>query len=58
MLRLVCAGLNLDDDAQIFISNSILETLLSFYATPLADNEAKELILQVSCIPHWQLKIL
>ncbi|XP_048234758.1 uncharacterized protein LOC8266787 isoform X2 [Ricinus communis] len=47
MLRLVCAGLNLDDDAQIYISNSILETLLSFYTTPLADNESKELILQV-----------
>ncbi|XP_021667302.2 uncharacterized protein LOC110655333 isoform X2 [Hevea brasiliensis] len=47
ILRLACAGLNLNDDAEIFINNSILETLLSFYATPLADNESKELILQV-----------
>ncbi|XP_050217080.1 uncharacterized protein LOC126667967 [Mercurialis annua] len=46
MLRLACAGLNLDDDAQIFISNSIPKTLLSFYATPFADDESKELILQ------------
>lgn len=47
MLRLVYAGLNFDDDAQIYIRNSILEVLLSFYASPLSDNESKELILLV-----------
>lgn len=51
ILRLACSGLNLNDDAEIFIKNSVLETLLSFYATPLADNESKELILQVTCMP-------
>ncbi|XP_037495810.1 uncharacterized protein LOC105637608 isoform X2 [Jatropha curcas] len=47
MLRLTCAGLNVDDDAKIFKNGFIIKTLLSFYATPLADNESKELILQV-----------
>ncbi|CAK9159643.1 unnamed protein product [Ilex paraguariensis] len=47
MFRLLYVGLNSDDDAQIFIRNSILEVALSFYASPLSDNESKELILQV-----------
>lgn len=47
MLRLLYAGLNLDDDAQIYIRNSVLEILMSFYASPLSDNESKELILLV-----------
>ncbi|KAJ0045378.1 hypothetical protein Pint_04163 [Pistacia integerrima] len=47
ILRLVYAGLNFDDDAQIYIRNSILEILLSFYASPLSDNESKELILLI-----------
>ncbi|KAL5548345.1 hypothetical protein UlMin_003576 [Ulmus minor] len=47
ILRLLYAGLNLDDDAQIYIRNSIIETLLSFYVSPLSDNESKDLILQI-----------
>ncbi|KFK29207.1 hypothetical protein AALP_AA7G103100 [Arabis alpina] len=46
-LRLVCAGLKSDDDAQIYIRNSILETLMSFSSSPLTDDETKGLILQV-----------
>ncbi|VVB11399.1 unnamed protein product [Arabis nemorensis] len=46
-LRLVCKGLKSDDDAQIYIRNSILETLMSFSSSPLADDETKGLILQV-----------
>ncbi|CAK7338479.1 unnamed protein product [Dovyalis caffra] len=45
MLRLACGGLNLDDDTQTFIRNSTIETLLSFYSSPLSDNESKEIIL-------------
>lgn len=41
-------GLNVDDDAHVYIKNSILETLLSFYVSPLSDKESKELILQVT----------
>ncbi|KAF5944178.1 hypothetical protein HYC85_018255 [Camellia sinensis] len=47
ILRLLYAGLNSDDDAQIYIRNNILEILLAFYASPLSDYESKELILQV-----------
>ncbi|KAK9209684.1 hypothetical protein WN944_002052 [Citrus x changshan-huyou] len=47
MLRLLYAGLNLDDDAQIYIRNSVLEILMSFYASPLSDSESKELILLI-----------
>ncbi|XP_010438667.1 PREDICTED: uncharacterized protein LOC104722225 [Camelina sativa] len=46
-LRLVCAGLKSDEDAQIYIRNSILETVMSFSSSPLADDETKGLILQV-----------
>ncbi|THG06429.1 hypothetical protein TEA_000719 [Camellia sinensis var. sinensis] len=46
ILRLLYAGLNSDDDAQIYIRNNILEILLAFYASPLSDYESKELILQ------------
>ncbi|THG23194.1 hypothetical protein TEA_016036 [Camellia sinensis var. sinensis] len=46
ILRLLYAGLNSDDDAQIYIKNNILEILLAFYASPLSDYESKELILQ------------
>ncbi|KAF5946847.1 hypothetical protein HYC85_017075 [Camellia sinensis] len=48
ILRLLYAGLNSDDDAQIYIRNNILEILLAFYASPLSDYESKELILQVN----------
>ncbi|KAL9319803.1 hypothetical protein ACSQ67_011642 [Phaseolus vulgaris] len=47
ILRLVCAGLNSDDDAMIYIRNSILETLMSFYVSPLSDFESKNLIIEV-----------
>ncbi|KAK9268493.1 hypothetical protein L1049_000245 [Liquidambar formosana] len=47
ILRLSYAGLNLDDDAHIYIRNSIFEILLSFYASPLSDTDSKELILQM-----------
>ncbi|XP_024160593.1 uncharacterized protein LOC112167757 isoform X2 [Rosa chinensis] len=47
ILRLLYVGLNFDDDAHVYIKNSILETLLSFYVSPLSDKESKELILQV-----------
>ncbi|KAF4381822.1 hypothetical protein F8388_008998 [Cannabis sativa] len=47
ILRLLYAGLNLDDDVQIYTRNSILETLMSFYFSPLSDNESKDLILQI-----------
>ncbi|KAJ1441363.1 Nucleolar pre-ribosomal-associated protein 1, N-terminal [Sesbania bispinosa] len=47
MLRLVYAGLNSDDDAMIYIRNSILENLMSFYVSPLSDVESKDLIIEV-----------
>ncbi|XP_054820166.1 uncharacterized protein LOC129319197 isoform X2 [Prosopis cineraria] len=47
MLRLVYAGLNSDDDALLYIRNSILESLLSFYMSPLSDFESKELVMEV-----------
>ncbi|XP_059628326.1 uncharacterized protein LOC132271080 [Cornus florida] len=47
ILRLLYAGLNLEEDAQIYIKNSILKTLLSFYASSLSDLESKQLILQI-----------
>lgn len=48
ILRLVYAGLNFEDDAKIYMKNSILETLMSFYVSPISDDESKELILQVT----------
>ncbi|PNY04311.1 hypothetical protein L195_g000729, partial [Trifolium pratense] len=47
ILRLVYAGLNSDDDALIYIRNSILETLMSFYVSPLSDAVSKDLIIEV-----------
>ncbi|XP_052734716.1 uncharacterized protein LOC108318920 isoform X3 [Vigna angularis] len=47
ILRLLCAGLNSDDDAMIYIRNSILETLMSFYVSPLSDFESKNLIIEL-----------
>ncbi|XP_061372643.1 uncharacterized protein LOC133315092 [Gastrolobium bilobum] len=47
MLRLVYSGLNTDDDAMIYIRNSILESLMSFYVCPLSDVESKDLIIEV-----------
>ncbi|TKY46883.1 Nucleolar pre-ribosomal-associated protein 1 [Spatholobus suberectus] len=47
ILRLVYAGLNSDDDAMIYIRNSILDNLMSFYVSPLSDFESKNLIIEV-----------
>ncbi|XP_048131271.1 uncharacterized protein LOC115756006 isoform X2 [Rhodamnia argentea] len=47
ILRLVYVGLGVDDDAPVFMRNSIFENLLSLYASPFSDNESKELILQI-----------
>ncbi|XP_018470475.2 uncharacterized protein LOC108842147 [Raphanus sativus] len=46
-LRLVCMGLKSDEDAKLYIGNSILQDMMSFSSTPLADDETKGLILQV-----------
>ncbi|KAK1325111.1 hypothetical protein QJS10_CPA01g00908 [Acorus calamus] len=45
ILRLLCAGLNVDDDAQIFVEKSTLESLLSFYTS--FDIESKFLVLKI-----------
>ncbi|XP_056167551.1 uncharacterized protein LOC130134424 isoform X1 [Syzygium oleosum] len=47
ILRLVYVGLGNDDDALVFMRNSVFENLLSLYASPFSDNESKELILQI-----------
>ncbi|KAF8052739.1 hypothetical protein N665_1514s0011 [Sinapis alba] len=46
-LRLVCVGLKSDEDAKLYNGNSILQDMMSFSSTPLADDETKGLILQV-----------
>jgi len=48
ILRLLYAGLNSDDDAMIYIRNSILEDLMSFYVSPLSDVVSKDLIIEVN----------
>ncbi|KAK4804939.1 hypothetical protein SAY86_004756 [Trapa natans] len=47
ILRLIYGSLNADEDAPIFMRNSVFENLLSFYSSPVSDNESKELILQI-----------
>ncbi|XVF79543.1 hypothetical protein PTKIN_Ptkin14bG0231500 [Pterospermum kingtungense] len=47
ILRLAYAGLNLEDDAWLYIRSTILETLMSFYVSPLSDIESKKLVLQI-----------
>ncbi|XP_043690978.1 uncharacterized protein LOC122641755 isoform X2 [Telopea speciosissima] len=47
LLRLSYAGLNLDDDAQIFKRKCIIENLMGFYASSLSDYESRILILQI-----------
>ncbi|XP_027162829.1 uncharacterized protein LOC113763268 [Coffea eugenioides] len=47
MLRLLNTSLTMDDDAQILVRNSIFEILLNFYASPLSDDESKELIVEM-----------
>lgn len=55
ILRLVYAGLNFDEDAQIYMNNSVLEALMSFYVSPISDDESKELMLQVTFLLRKQL---
>lgn len=57
MLRLVYVGINVDDDARLYIKNSIHEDLQSFYVSSLSDNESKELILQVKQV-HGIIDVL
>lgn len=57
MLRLVYVGINVDDDARLYIKNSIHEDLQSFYVSSLSDNESKELILQVKKV-HGIIDVL
>ncbi|CAI0379864.1 unnamed protein product [Linum tenue] len=47
ILRLIYAGLNSDEDGQMFIYNSIMKELLSFYSSPHSDSESKKLILLI-----------
>ncbi|KAL9254329.1 Nucleolar pre-ribosomal-associated protein 1-like protein [Drosera capensis] len=47
MLSLLCAGINSEEDSRLFIKGSVPEILLSFYVSPLSDNESKDLILQI-----------
>ncbi|KAL6494242.1 hypothetical protein OROGR_031042 [Orobanche gracilis] len=47
MLRLLYVGLNTENDAQTYIRNSVFETLMSFYSSPLSDDDSRELIIQV-----------
>ncbi|KAL3834336.1 hypothetical protein ACJIZ3_009072 [Penstemon smallii] len=47
MLRLLYVGLNTEDDAQIYIRNSVFEILMNFYSSPHSDNGTKELIIQI-----------
>ncbi|KAK4383551.1 hypothetical protein Sango_2765100 [Sesamum angolense] len=44
MLRLLYAGVNTEDDAQIYVENSIFEILMSFYSSPLSDNDSKDIL--------------
>ncbi|CAJ1964127.1 unnamed protein product [Sphenostylis stenocarpa] len=55
ILRLVYAGLNSDDDAMIYIRNSILEKLMSFYVSPLSDFESKNLIIELVQCSSFEL---
>lgn len=47
VLRLLCSGLNIEDDAQLYIRNSVPDTLLSFYSSPLSDDESRDLLIEV-----------
>ncbi|XP_073033486.1 uncharacterized protein [Primulina eburnea] len=47
ILRLLYAGLNVEDDAQIYTQNSIFEKIFGFYSSPLSDNDSQELIIQI-----------
>ncbi|XP_068638772.1 uncharacterized protein [Aristolochia californica] len=45
ILQLSYTGLNLEDDAQIFMRRFLIEILLNFYFSSLSDNESKDMIL-------------
>ncbi|KAJ4774620.1 Nucleolar pre-ribosomal-associated protein 1 [Rhynchospora pubera] len=47
ILQLLYAGLNLDDDAKIYKTKSILEHLLNFYSSSASDPESRFLILVI-----------
>ncbi|KAH9322916.1 hypothetical protein KI387_017555, partial [Taxus chinensis] len=47
ILRLLAGGLNLTEDFQIYRRKFVLELLMSFYGSPLADFKTKLLVLQV-----------
>ncbi|XP_078175760.1 ribosome 60S biogenesis amino-terminal protein isoform X3 [Carex rostrata] len=47
ILQLLYAGLNLHDDAEIYMKNSILEHLLNFYSSSASDHESRFLILEI-----------
>ncbi|XP_074349561.1 uncharacterized protein LOC141689235 isoform X2 [Apium graveolens] len=47
ILRLLYSGLNIENDAQLYIRNSIPDTLLSLYSSPLSDDESKELVIEI-----------
>ncbi|KAG0485487.1 hypothetical protein HPP92_009566 [Vanilla planifolia] len=46
-LRLLYAGLNSDDDARIYLKNNILDLLLSYFSSSLADADFKILTLMI-----------
>ncbi|XP_039774061.1 uncharacterized protein LOC120641844 isoform X2 [Panicum virgatum] len=47
MLRLLCAGSNLADDAKIYKRGRVLELALAFCSSPVSDSESKVLVLKV-----------
>ncbi|KZV39981.1 hypothetical protein F511_15643 [Dorcoceras hygrometricum] len=47
ILRLLYVGLNVEDDAQMYIRNSIFEKIFGSYSSPLSDNDSQELIVQI-----------
>ncbi|KAG0487245.1 hypothetical protein HPP92_009340 [Vanilla planifolia] len=47
ILRLLYAGLNSDDDARIYLKNNILDLLLSYFSSSLADADFKILTLMI-----------
>ncbi|KAI0491316.1 hypothetical protein KFK09_025576 [Dendrobium nobile] len=47
ILRLLCAGLNSPDDAKLYLRNNVLDVLLSYSSSSLADDEFKILTLMI-----------
>ena len=50
MLRLLCAGSNLADDAKIYKRGRVLELALAFCSSPVSDSESKVLVLKVNFV--------